>query len=54
MRHQYITDALARGMPIALVAEMTGTSAEMIPKVYSHVSEKKSLLKDAVNQVRPG
>jgi integrase len=54
MRHQYITDAIARGVPIALVAEMTGTSPEMIAKVYSHVSEKKSLLMDAVNMVRPG
>ena len=53
MRLQYITDALARGVPIALVAEMTGTSPEMIARVYSHVSEKKTLLMDAVNQVRP-
>lgn len=49
MRHQYITDAFVRGVPIALVAEMCGTSPEMIAKVYSHVSKKKSLLMDAVN-----
>ena len=30
IRHQYFTDALASGVPIAIVAEMTGTSAEMI------------------------
>jgi len=53
IRHQYITDALARGVPVALVAEMTGTSAEMIARVYSHISEKKSLLLDAANLIRP-
>ncbi len=53
VRHQYITDALARGVPIALVAEMTGTSPEMIAKVYSHISEKKRLLLDAANLIRP-
>ena len=36
-----------------LMAEMTGTSPEMHPNVYSHVSEKKYLLMDAVNMVRP-
>ena len=53
LRHQYITDALARGVPIATVAEMTGTSPEMIAKVYSHLSDKKVLLLAAANQVRP-
>jgi integrase len=53
LRHQYITDALARGVPIATVAEMTGTSPEMIAKVYSHLSDKKALLMAAANQVRP-
>ena len=53
MRHQYITDALARGVPISIIAEVTGTSAEMIAKVYSHLSEKKALLLEAVNHIRP-
>jgi integrase len=53
IRHQYITDALANGVPIAIVAEMTGTSAEMIAKVYSHLSEKKTLFLEAANRVRP-
>ena len=30
-RHQHITDALAKGVPIAIVAEMTGTSAHHFP-----------------------
>jgi integrase len=34
IRHQYITDALASGAPIAIVAEMTGTSPQMIARVY--------------------
>jgi integrase len=54
IRHQYITDALASGVPIAIVAEMTGTSPEMIAKVYSHISEKKTLFLEAANKVRPG
>jgi len=54
IRHQYITDALARGVPIAIVAEMTGTSPAMIAKVYSHISEKKTLFLEAANRVRPG
>ena len=53
MRHQYITDALARGVPISIIAEVTGTSAEMIARTYSHISEKKSLLLEAVNHIRP-
>ncbi len=53
MRHQYITDALAKGVPIAVIAEMTGTSAEMIAKHYSHISEKKSLFMQAANLIRP-
>lgn len=53
MRHQYITDGLAKGVPISIIAEVTGTSAEMIARVYSHISEKKSLLLEAVNHIRP-
>jgi len=53
VRHQYITDALARGVPIAIIAEMCGTSPEMIDRVYSHISEKKSLFLQAANLIRP-
>jgi hypothetical protein len=34
--------------------EPLSTSSARIAKVYSHVREKKSLLMDAVNMVRPG
>ena len=36
-----------------LVAELIGTLAEMIAGVYSHMSEKKSLLIAVVNHIRP-
>jgi hypothetical protein len=38
---------------MALVAEMCGTSAEMIAKVYSHISEKKALLLEGASIVGP-
>lgn len=41
-------------MPIALVAEMTGTSPEMVSKVYSLNSEKNTPFVKAVNKVRSG
>lgn len=53
LRHHYITDALARGIPLATVAEMVGSSPEIVAKTYSHLSDKKSLLMDAANAVRP-
>ena len=53
LRHRWITDALARGVSIAMVAEMCGTSAEMVARVYSHLSDKKSLLLEAASRVRP-
>jgi site-specific recombinase XerD len=53
LRHHWATDALARGVPLATVAEMLGNSPEMVAKVYSHLSDKKALLLAAANQVRP-
>ena len=53
IRHQYITDALTRGVSIAIIAEMTGTSPAMIAKNYSHLSEKKALFLETANRVRP-
>jgi integrase len=53
IRHHYITDALAQGVPLSTVAEMVGNSPEVIAKVYSHLSDKKSLLMEAANRVRP-
>ena len=53
LRHHWATDALARGVPLATVAEMMGNSPEIVARVYSHLSDKKSLLLKAANQVRP-
>ena len=53
LRHHWATDALARGVPLATVAEMMGNSPEMVAKVYSHLSDKKALLLKAANDVRP-
>ncbi len=41
MRHQYITDALARGIPIALVADLNGTSAENRQGFLAHQREEE-------------
>lgn len=53
LRHLWATDALAKGVPIATVAEMMGNSPEIVAKHYSHLSDKKSLLLEAANKVRP-
>lgn len=53
LRHHWATEALARGVPIATVAELMGNSPEIVAKHYSHLSDKKSLLLEAANRVRP-
>jgi integrase len=51
LRHSWITRALAKGVPIAIVAELAGTSVAMIQRTYSHVCDHHKLLADTVNQV---
>lgn len=46
-RHTYITDALARGVDIATVAELVGTSVSMIQRHYGHLEAKTSHLRQA-------
>ena len=53
LRHQWATDALSKGVPLSIVAEMMGNSPEIVARVYSHLSDKKALLLKAANQVRP-
>lgn len=53
LRHHWATDALAKGVPLSTVAEMMGNSPEIVARVYSHLSDKKQLLLDAANTVRP-
>lgn len=52
-RHQWATDALAQGRSIAIVVEMMGNSPEIVAKTYSHLSEKKPLLMEIAEGVRP-
>jgi integrase len=46
-RHGYITQALERGVDVATVAELTGTSIAMIQKHYGHLASKHDHLKSA-------
>lgn len=50
-RHTFITSALVRGVPIATVAELTGTSVTMIERHYGHLSKNADHLKKAAGDV---
>jgi len=47
LRHSYATDAIARGVPLPMLAELMGTSVKMLLANYSHVCQKKDALKEA-------
>jgi integrase len=51
-RHQWITDALEQGKPIATVAELCGTSPTMIARTYSKLRERTDHLSQAAASVR--
>jgi integrase len=54
LRHHWITDALARGVPIKTVAQLAGhSSTAMIDRVYSHLVDRQSVLQEAADLVRP-
>jgi integrase len=46
-RTAYITDALSRGVPVAVVAELCGTSIQTINKHYAKIDKKRDVLRDA-------
>lgn len=51
-RHSFTTDGLERGVPIATMAELLGhTSTRMIEQHYSHLTEKREHLRQAVLKV---
>jgi integrase len=51
VRHSYITDALARGVPVATVAELAGHhDLKMIEQYYAHLTEKREHLSDAARR----
>jgi integrase len=50
-RHNYITDALERGVPVATVAELAGhKDLKMIEEHYAHLSQKRKHLSDAARK----
>lgn len=52
-RHTWITNALLSGMDVATVAELAGTSIQMIQKHYGHLGSHKDKMLDAAAQYRP-
>jgi integrase len=50
VRHGYITDALARGVPAAVVAELCGTSIQTIERHYNHMNVKHDVLRKAAQR----
>jgi integrase len=53
MRHDWITEALARGVPVKIVAELAGhTSTKMIDNNYSHLGDRVDVLARAAESVR--
>lgn len=53
-RHGFATDALARGVSPAFVAEMMGHADLRMLATYSHLSEQHEALREAVEKVRGG
>lgn len=51
-RHSFITRALTAGEDIATVAELTGTSIEMISRNYGHLDKAKTHLAEAAKRMR--
>ncbi|TWT52159.1 tyrosine-type recombinase/integrase [Allorhodopirellula solitaria] len=50
-RHTWITDALVAGIDVATVAEMAGTSIQMIDRHYGHLSKHKDHMIQAASTV---
>jgi len=46
-RHSWFSDALERGVPAALLAEIGGNSPATLNKYYNHLDQKKAALKQA-------
>lgn len=49
-RHCWITDALARGVPAAVVAELCGTSIQTIERHYRHLDARQDVLREAMKK----
>ena len=46
-RHGYITDALIRGVPVEVVAELVGNTPQIIYRHYSHVGKDRAAMRAA-------
>lgn len=44
VRHSYATDAIARGVPLGVLAELMGTSVPMLLSNYGHLDQKHDAL----------
>jgi site-specific recombinase XerD len=53
-RHTFLTNALERGVDVATVAELTGTSISMIQKHYGHLASKHDHLRAAAARAMGG
>lgn len=51
-RHSYATRALEQGVAVADLAEILGTSVEVISRNYSHLDKSKQRLADIVSKVK--
>lgn len=50
-RHTWITEALTAGVDVATVAEMAGTSIQMIDRHYGHLNQQRKHLSDAAKMI---
>jgi integrase len=53
-RHRFVTDWLMAGKPVGYLADLLGTSINMITKHYSHLSEKSEALRRELLQFQRG
>jgi integrase len=53
-RHSYISDALGRGVPVAVLAELCGTSIQTIQKHYTHLDQKHDVMREAARKAVGG
>lgn len=54
VRHSYCSDAIARGVPLPVLAELVGTSVKMLLLHYSHMTQKRDVLKAAASRAVGG
>ncbi len=52
LRHLFITDALARGVPISVVAELCGNTAAVIERHYARLRDCGDVLREGLRRIR--